>query len=121
MAGAGLLAAQTAAPAKPPAGKTLPASAAAETAPVERKRPVRNPELYSTTVELLSQGEAARDAAYARALVQVVISSPDAPMPAANPVIRGALANCAEVGAEQQCQSDRLDTKAIPWSAVRRC
>ncbi|MFN5703193.1 MAG: hypothetical protein ACK46K_05190, partial [Gammaproteobacteria bacterium] len=52
--------------------KTLPASAAAETAPIERKRPVRNPELYSTTVELLSQGEAARDAAYARALVQVV-------------------------------------------------
>ena len=29
MAGAGLLAAQTAVPAKPPAGKTLPASAAA--------------------------------------------------------------------------------------------
>ena len=72
MAGAGLLAAQTAAPAKPPAGKTLPASAAAETAPIERKRPVRNPELYSTTVELLSQGEAARNAAYARALVQVI-------------------------------------------------
>ena len=93
MAGAGLLAAQTAAPAKPPAGKTLPASAAAETAPVERKRPVRNPELYSTTVELLSQGEAARDAAYARALVQVVNQLTGRTDAGGNPVIRGALAN----------------------------
>ena len=93
MAGAGLLAAQTAVPAKPPAGKTLPASAAAETAPVERKRPVRNPELYSTTVELLSQGEAARDAAYARALVQVVNQLTGRTDAGGNPVIRGALAN----------------------------
>ena len=93
MAGAGLLAAQTAVPAKPPAGKTLPASAAAETAPVERKRPVRNPELYSTTVELLSQGEAARNAAYARALVQVVNQLTGRTDAGGNPVIRGALAN----------------------------
>ena len=93
MAGAGLLAAQTAVPAKPPAGKTLPASAAAETAPIERKRPVRNPELYSTTVELLSQGEAARDAAYARALVQVVNQLTGRTDAGGNPVIRGALAN----------------------------
>lgn len=93
MAGAGLLAAQTAAPAKPPAGKTLSASAAAETAPVERKRPVRNPELYSTTVELLSQGEAARNAAYARALVQVVNQLTGRTDAGGNPVIRGALAN----------------------------
>ena len=93
MAGAGLLAAQTAVPAKPPAGKTLPASAAAETAPVERKRPVRNPELYSTTVELLSQGEAARNAAYARALVQVINQLTGRTDAGGNPVIRGALAN----------------------------
>jgi len=93
MAGAGLLAAQTAVPAKPPAGKTLPASAAAETAPVERKRPVRNPELYSTTVELLSQGEVARNAAYARALVQVINQLTGRTDAGGNPVIRGALAN----------------------------
>ena len=93
MACAGLLAAQTAVPAKPPAGKTLPASAAAETAPVERKRPVRNPELYSTTVELLSQGEVARNAAYARALVQVINQLTGRTDAGGNPVIRGALAN----------------------------
>ena len=99
MAGTGLLAAQTAPPAKTPAvktvpaGKTAPASALEATAPVERKRPVRNPELYSTTVELLSQGEAARNAAYARALVQVVNQLTGRTDAGGNPVIRGALSN----------------------------
>ncbi|MEY3516504.1 MAG: hypothetical protein RIS67_721, partial [Pseudomonadota bacterium] len=99
MAGTGLLAAQTAPPAKTPAvktvpaGKTAPASALEATAPVERKRPVRNPELYSTTVELLSQGEVARNAAYARALVQVVNQLTGRTDAGVNPVIRGALSN----------------------------
>ncbi|WP_297800715.1 DUF2066 domain-containing protein [Arenimonas sp. GDDSR-1] len=99
MAGAGLLAAQSAGPAKPPAAKTAPSAKSAmppdtaEAAPVERKRPVRNPELYSTTVELLSQGEAARNAAYARALVQVVNQLTGRTDTGGNPVIRGALAN----------------------------
>lgn len=111
MAGAGLLAAQTAVPAKPPAGKTLPASAAAETAPVERKRPVRNPELYSTTVELLSQGEAARDAAYARALVQVVNQLTGRTDAGGNPVIRGALANAPKWVQSSNANQTASDTE----------
>ena len=111
MAGAGLLAAQTAVPAKPPAGKTLPASAAAETAPIERKRPVRNPELYSTTVELLSQGEAARDAAYARALVQVVNQLTGRTDAGGNPVIRGALANAPKWVQSSNANQTASDTE----------
>lgn len=111
MAGAGLLAAQTAVPAKPPAGKTLPASAAAETAPVERKRPVRNPELYSTTVELLSQGEAARDAAYARALVQVVNQLTGRTDAGGNPVIRGALSNAPKWVQSSNANQTASDTE----------
>jgi hypothetical protein len=93
MAGSGLLAAQTATPAKALSAKTVPASSTEAALPVERKRPVRNPELYSTTVELLSQGESARNAAYARALVQVVNQLTGRTDAGGNPVIRGAMAN----------------------------
>ncbi len=60
---------------------------------VVKKRAVRNPELYSTTVELLSQGDAARNAANARALVQVVNQLTGQTNAGSNPVVRGAMSN----------------------------
>ncbi len=65
---------------------------AQEMAP-ERKKPVRNPALYSTRVELLSQSDTARNAAYAKALVQVVNQLTGRTDAGRNPVIRGALVN----------------------------
>lgn len=117
MAGAGVLVAQTATPAKTPAAKTVPAAKAAtppgteEVAPVERKRPVRNPELYSTTVELLSQGEAARNAAYARALVQVVNQLTGRTDAGGNPVIRGAMSNAPKWVQSSNANQTASDTE----------
>jgi hypothetical protein len=59
----------------------------------ERVRLIRNPELYNTTVDLLSQGVPAKNAAYARALVQVINQLTGQTNAGSNPVVRGALAN----------------------------
>lgn len=85
LAWAGAVSAQSAKPAAP---------AAAET-PAEAKRPVRDPALYSTRVELLSQDDKARKAAIARALVQVVNQLTGRTDAGANPVVRGAFANAS--------------------------
>ena len=85
LAWAGAVSAQSARPAAP---------AAAET-PAEAKRPVRDPALYSTRVELLSQDDKARKAAIARALVQVVNQLTGRTDAGANPVVRGAFANAS--------------------------
>jgi len=71
--------------------KTL--STAEPVAVPERVRLVRNPELYSTTVDLLSQGVPARNAAYAKALVQVINQLTGQTNAGSNAVVRGALAN----------------------------
>lgn len=63
---------------------------------LERKRPIRNLELYSTTVELLSQGDKSRQAAYARALAQVVNQLTGRTDAAGNSVVRGAMANAGK-------------------------
>ncbi len=62
----------------------------------ERVRLVRNPELYSTTVDLLSQGEPARNAAYAKALVQIINQLTGQTNAGSNPVVRGALASASK-------------------------
>ena len=73
---------------------------------VVKKRAVRNPELYSTTVELLSQGDAARNAANARALVQVVNQLTGLTNSGSNPVVRGAMPNATRwVNTSQQSGS----------------
>ena len=59
----------------------------------ERVRLVRNPELYRTTVDLLSQGVPARNAAYAKALVQVINQLTGQTNAGSNAVVRGALSN----------------------------
>ena len=71
--------------------KTL--STAEPVAVPERVRLVRNPELYSTTVDLLSQGVPARNAAYAKALVQVINQLTGQTNAGSNAVVRGALSN----------------------------
>ena len=71
--------------------KTL--SSAEPVAVPERVRLVRNPELYRTTVDLLSQGVPARNAAYAKALVQVINQLTGQTNAGSNAVVRGALAN----------------------------
>lgn len=99
LAGHGSLSAQSTAATKPTAVKAAatakpPATLNAEQPePVERKRPVRNPELYTTTVELLSQGDKARQAAYARALAQVVNQLTGRTDAASQPVVRSAMGN----------------------------
>lgn len=59
----------------------------------ERKPLVRDPALYSTSVELLSQSDTARNAAIAKALVQVVNQLTGRQDAGSNPVVRGAMAN----------------------------
>jgi hypothetical protein len=79
-----------------PDNKALTATDALEGADkpeIAKKRAVRNPELYSTTVELLSQGDGARNAANARALVQVVNQLTGQTNAGSNPVVRGAMPN----------------------------
>lgn len=87
----------TQAPSKsPPAAKSVKEStleSGTEKPEVVKKRAVRNPALYSTTVELLSQGEAARNAANARALVQVINQLTGQTNAGSNPVVRGAMPN----------------------------
>lgn len=72
--------------------KPLPGTAD-EPAPVERRALTRDPALYSTSVELLSQSDAARNAAIAKALVQVVNQLTGRQDAGSNPVVRGAMAN----------------------------
>lgn len=74
-----------------PSGAADPAAANAPVA--EPLRLVRNLDLYSTRVDLLSQGESARNAAYARALVQVINQLTGQTNAGSNPVVRGAMAN----------------------------
>jgi len=87
----GLLAALQSAPLF--AQNAAPAIETAQETALERKKPVRNPALYSTRVELLSQSDTARNAAYAKALVQVVNQLTGRTDAGRNPVIRGALPN----------------------------
>lgn len=93
------LGAQTSATVKapPPAKSAVTAKAlpgtAGETAPVERKPLTRDPALYSTSVELLSQSDSARNAAIAKALAQVVNQLTGRQDAGSNPVVRGAMAN----------------------------
>lgn len=99
LAGFGSAGAQSTSASKPAAVKVVPVAKPAvtanaeETLLVERKRPVRNPELYTTTVELLSQGEKARQAAYSRALAQVINQLTGRTDAASQPVVRSAMAN----------------------------
>ncbi len=99
LAGFGSAGAQSSDASKTSAVKTTPAAKSSATdntdepAQLERKRPVRNPELYTTTVELLSQGDKARQAAYARALAQVVNQLTGRTDAANQPVVRSAMAN----------------------------
>ena len=90
------LAAQNATPVKTPVAPksavTATSAGAAQT-PDERKPLVRNPALYSTSVELLSQSDAARNAAIAKALVQVINQLTGRQDAGSNPVVRGAMAN----------------------------
>lgn len=94
----GLLAQNSAAVKTPPVPKTavtanpLPGSVT-ETEPLERKPLTRNLALYTTSVELLSQSDAARNAAIAKALVQVVNQLTGRQDAGSNPVVRGAMAN----------------------------
>jgi uncharacterized protein len=67
--------------------------AASETAVPERKPLTRDPVLYSTSVELLSQSDSARNAAIAKALAQVVNQLTGRQDAGSNPVVRGAMAN----------------------------
>ncbi len=92
---AGLVNAQSAkpAPAKPQSIQSNGLPEASSLPAPEPKRPVRNLDLYSTTVELLSQSEASRNAANARALVQVVNQLTGQTNAGSNPVVRGAMAN----------------------------
>lgn len=77
-----------------PSAKTAATETEAVSAPLaEPLRLVRNAELYTTRVELLSQGESARNAAYARALVQVINQLTGQTNAGSNPVVRGAMAN----------------------------
>lgn len=80
------------APAPPKSAVTATAAGAAE-AVEERKPLVRDPALYSTSVELLSQSETARNAAIAKALVQVVNQLTGRQDAGSNPVVRGAMAS----------------------------
>jgi len=70
-------------------------AAAAET-PAEAKRLVRDPALYATRVELLSQDDKARRAAIARALVQVVNQLTGRTDAGSHPVVRGAFAHAPD-------------------------
>lgn len=70
-----------------------PAGTENETVPTERKPLTRDPALYSTSVELLSQSDSARNAAIAKALVQVVNQLTGRQDAGSNPVVRGAMAN----------------------------
>ncbi len=72
------------------------APAAAAESPAEAKRLVRDPALYSTRVELLSQDDKARRAAIARALVQVVNQLTGRTDAGSNPVVRGAFAHAPD-------------------------
>ena len=72
------------------------APAAAAESPAEAKRLVRDPALYSTRVELLSQDDKARKAAIARALVQVVNQLTGRTDAGSNPVVRGAFAHAPD-------------------------
>lgn len=83
------------APVKTTSAVKAPDSAAepAEPAAPARIRLIRNPELYTTTVDLLSQGEPAKNAAYARALVQVINQLTGQTNAGSNPVVRSAMAN----------------------------
>jgi hypothetical protein len=99
----GLLA-QTPVAKKPVPTPTQTANAAvAIPPPPEPVKLIRKPELYTTRVELLSQGDAARNAAYARALVQVINQLTGQTNAGSNPVVRGAMANAPKwVSATQQ-------------------
>ncbi|MFM6989509.1 MAG: DUF2066 domain-containing protein, partial [Arenimonas sp.] len=68
---------------------------AAET-PSESKRLVRDPALYATRAELLSQDDKARKAAIARALVQVVNQLTGRTDAGSNPMVRGAFAHAPD-------------------------
>lgn len=85
-------------------------SESAEPVP-ERKRPIRNLELYSTTVELLSQGDKSRQAAYARALAQVVNQLTGRTDAAGNPVVRGAMANAGKWVQNSSSQNAASDSE----------
>lgn len=91
------LSAQTPSAKNPLAAPSGAADPAAAYAPVaEPLRLVRNLDLYSTRVELLSQGESAKNAAYARALVQVINQLTGQTNAGSNPVVRGAMANASK-------------------------
>ena len=98
---------------KVPEGSILPV--------LEPKRPVRNLELYTTTVELLSQNEASRNAAYARALVQVVNQLTGQTNAGSNSVVRGALSNArswVKVSEQNAGPSDSEGNTFIGGTAV---
>lgn len=108
------LCAQTPAANKPlaPPAKTATAATEAVGAPLaEPPKLVRNAELYSTRVELLSQGEAARNAAYARALVQVINQLTGQTHAGSNPVVRGAMANAPKWVNNSQQSSGPSDSE----------
>jgi hypothetical protein len=115
-------------PAQTPSAKkpVPPISGAAETAvdspaPAEPLKLVRNLDLYSTRVELLSQGESAKNAAYARALVQVINQLTGQTNAGSNPVVRGAMANAPKwVNNSQQSEgpSDSEGNTLIGGSPV---
>jgi hypothetical protein len=100
------LSAQTSTLKKPLAVPVLPTAETADlpikVEPVPR-RLIRNPELYSASVELLSQDESARHAAYARALLQVLKQLTGQTNAGSHPVVRGALADASKwVNTSQQ-------------------
>lgn len=78
---------------------------------VLKKRAIRNPALYSTTVELLSQGDAARNAANARALVQVVNQLTGQTNSGSNPVVRGAMSNATRWVTTSQQNAESSDSE----------
>ena len=95
-----------------PPAKTAAAETEAVSAPLaEPLRLVRNAELYSTRVELLSQGESAKNAAYARALVQVINQLTGQTNAGSNPVVRGAMANAPKWVNNSQQSSGPSDSE----------
>lgn len=107
LAWAGAVSAQSARPAAP---------AAAET-PAEAKRPVRDPALYSTRVELLSQDDKARKAAIARALVQVVNQLTGRTDAGSNPVVRGAFAQAPDWVLDDKAESSDAEGNTLVGGA----
>ena len=95
-----------------PPAKTAAAETEVVSAPLaEPLRLVRNAELYSTRVELLSQGESAKNAAYARALVQVINQLTGQTNAGSNPVVRGAMANAPKWVNNSQQSSGPSDSE----------